>query len=86
MQMCAYRLGELNGWWRSWMKNERWFKKHSNVHFHFAPARSSWLNRVETWFSVLQGQSLTGVALNATALPGAEACVSESPPPLVQSA
>ena len=41
-------------------KNERWLKKHPNVHFHFTPTRSSWLNQVETWFSILQGQSLTG--------------------------
>ena len=32
-------------------KNERWLKKHPNVHFHFTPTRSSWLNQVETWFS-----------------------------------
>src|SRR5207249_7688773 len=43
-------------------KNERWLKKHSKVHFHFIPTRSSWLNRVETWFSILQGQSLTGAS------------------------
>src|SRR5512145_96670 len=40
-------------------KNERWLKKHPKVHFHFIPTRSSWLNQVETWFSILQGQSLT---------------------------
>lgn len=43
-------------------KNERWLKKHPNVHFHFIPTRSSWLNQVETWFSVLQGQSLSGAS------------------------
>jgi len=43
-------------------KNERWLKKHPNVHFHFTPTRSSWLNQVETWFSILQGQSLTGAS------------------------
>src|SRR5579864_6341260 len=36
-------------------KNERWLKKHPKVHFHFIPTRSSWLNQVETWFSILQG-------------------------------
>jgi hypothetical protein len=25
-------------------KNELWLKKHPNVHFHFIPTRSSWLN------------------------------------------
>jgi transposase len=43
-------------------KNERWLKSHPNVHFHFTPTRSSWLNQVETWFSILQGQSLTGAS------------------------
>ena len=43
-------------------KNERWLKKHPRVHFHFTPTRSSWLNQVETWFSILQGQSLNGAS------------------------
>jgi transposase len=43
-------------------KNERWLKKHPKVHFHFIPTRSSWLNQIETWFSVLQGQSLSGAS------------------------
>jgi transposase len=43
-------------------KNERWLKRHPNVHFHFTPTRSSWLNQVETWFSILQGQSLNGAS------------------------
>jgi hypothetical protein len=28
-----------------------------------APPRSSWLNQVETWFFILQGQSLNGASL-----------------------
>jgi hypothetical protein len=28
----------------------------------FTPTRASWLNQVETWFSVLQGQSLSGAS------------------------
>jgi len=43
-------------------KNEHWLKKHSKVHFHFTPTRASWLNQVEIWFSVLQGQSLSGAS------------------------
>jgi DDE superfamily endonuclease len=46
-------------------KNERWLKKHPKVHFHFIPTRSSWLNQVETWFSILQGQSLNGASFTA---------------------
>ena len=37
-------------------KNERWLKKHPSVKFHFIPTRASWLNQVETWFSILQGR------------------------------
>ena len=43
-------------------KNARWLKKHPNIHFHFTPTRSSWLNQIKIWFSILQGQSLNGVA------------------------
>ncbi len=43
-------------------KCERWLRKHPNVHFHFTPTRSSWLNQIETWFSILQGQSLSGAS------------------------
>ena len=46
-------------------KCERWLKKHPKVHFHFIPTRSSWLNQIETWFSILQGQSLTGASFTS---------------------
>jgi transposase len=41
-------------------KCDHWLKKHRHVHFHFTPTRSSWLNQIEIWFSILQGQSLKG--------------------------
>ena len=46
-------------------KNQRWLKKHPTVHFHFTPTRSSSLNQIETWFSILQGQSLNGASFTA---------------------
>jgi transposase len=46
-------------------KNEHWLKKHPNVQFHFTPTRASWLNQVEIWFSILQGQSLSGASFTA---------------------
>lgn len=46
-------------------KNEHWLKKHPNVKFHFTPTRASWLNQVEIWFSILQGQSLSGASFTA---------------------
>jgi transposase len=46
-------------------KCDHWLKKHPKVHFHFTPTRSSWLNQIETWFSILQGQSLTGASFTS---------------------
>jgi transposase len=43
----------------------RWLKRHPNVRLHFTPTRASWLNQVEIWFSVLQGNSLSGESLNS---------------------
>lgn len=46
-------------------RNDRWLKRHPNVHFHFTPTRASWLNQVEIWFSILQGQSLHGASFTS---------------------
>lgn len=46
-------------------KNDRWLKRHPNVHFHFTPTRSSWLNQVEIWFSILEGKSLRGASFTS---------------------
>ena len=46
-------------------KNEPWLKAHPNVQFHFTPTSASWLNQVEVWFSILQGQSLTGASFSS---------------------
>ncbi|GLR87749.1 hypothetical protein GCM10007857_44600 [Bradyrhizobium iriomotense] len=46
-------------------KNEDWLKAHRNVKFHFAPTSASWLNQVEVWFSILQGQSLSGTSFTS---------------------
>ncbi len=46
-------------------KCERWLKKHPKAQFHYTPTRSSWLNQIETWFSILQGQSLTGASFTS---------------------
>ena len=43
-------------------KNEDWLKAHPKVKFHFTPISASWLNQVEVWFSILQGQSLSGAS------------------------
>ena len=36
--------------------------------FHYTPTRASWLNQVEGWFSILQGQSLTGASFTSVEL------------------
>ena len=46
-------------------KNEHWLKAHPNVQFHFTPTSASWLNQVEIWFSILQGQSLSGTSFTS---------------------
>jgi hypothetical protein len=28
-------------------KNDRWLKRHPNVHLHLTPARASWLHQLE---------------------------------------
>src|ERR1700723_2600794 len=43
-------------------KNKHWLKAHPDVQFHFTPTSASWLNQVEVWFSILQGQSLSGAS------------------------
>ncbi len=48
-------------------KNDRWLKRHLNVQFHFTPTRASWLNQVEIWFSILEGQSLRGASFISVA-------------------
>src|SRR5712671_652494 len=48
-------------------KNDRWLKRHPNVHFHFTPTRASWLNQVEIWFSILAGKALRGASFNSVA-------------------
>ena len=46
-------------------KNEQWLARHPKVSFHYTPTRASWLNQVEGWFSILQGQSLTGASFTS---------------------
>jgi transposase len=48
-------------------KNDRWLRRHHNVRLHFTPTRASWLNQVEIWFSILEGQSLQGASFTSVA-------------------
>jgi transposase len=42
--------------------NDRWLKSHPNIHFHFTPTHASWLNQIESWFSILSRQALHGAS------------------------
>lgn len=46
-------------------KDDRWLKRHPNVHFHFTPTKASWLNQMEIWFSILSGKSLSGASFDS---------------------
>ena len=37
---------------------KRWLAQHPRYHLHFTPTSSSWLNQVETWFSLLTQREL----------------------------
>ena len=37
---------------------QNWLLAHPNVHFHFTPTSGSWLNLVESWFSLLSRKRL----------------------------
>jgi transposase len=43
-------------------KQDRWLKAHPNVHLHYTPTYSSWLNQVECWFSILSRSALRGAS------------------------
>lgn len=47
-------------------KEDRWLKRHPNIHFHFIPTYSSWLNQVECWFSILSRQALRGASFTSS--------------------
>ena len=46
-------------------KEDRWLKVHPNVHFHFIPTHSSWLNQIECWFSILSRSTLQGASFTS---------------------
>jgi transposase len=48
-------------------KRDLWLVRHPNVHFHYTPTHTSWLNQIEIWFSILAGQSLKGASFGSVA-------------------
>jgi transposase len=39
--------------------------RNKNVHFHYTPTYSSWLNQVECWFSILSRRALKGASFTS---------------------
>jgi transposase len=48
-------------------KRDLWLARHPNVHFHYTPTHTSWLNQIEIWFSILAGKSLKGASFDSVA-------------------
>lgn len=46
-------------------KQDRWLARHPNVHLHYTPTYSSWLNQAECWFSILSRQALRGASFTS---------------------
>ena len=37
---------------------KRWLERHKRVHFHFTRTSASWMNMIETWFSILTSKQV----------------------------
>ena len=46
-------------------KRDLWLARHPNVHLHYTPTHTSWLNQIEIWFSILARQSLDGASFQS---------------------
>ena len=46
-------------------KRDRWLQRHPNVHFHYTPTCTSWLNQIEVWFSILSRRALQGASFTS---------------------
>lgn len=46
-------------------KHDRWLQQHPNIHVHYVPTYSSWLNQVEIWFSILSRRALAGASFTS---------------------
>lgn len=45
---------------------KRWLVRNTRFHFHFTPTKGSWLNLVESWFSVLTRRAIKRAAHKST--------------------
>ena len=47
-------------------KVQRWFSRHPRFHVHFTPTYSSWINLVESWFSILTRREIKRASHRST--------------------
>jgi transposase len=45
---------------------EKWLKENKNWKFHFTPTYSSWINQVESWFSIISRQCIRRGVFHST--------------------
>src|SRR6201747_3013508 len=62
-----YESKEIHGILDHKPTRDLWLARHPNVHFHYTPTHTSWLNQIEIWFSILAGQSLKGASFVSVA-------------------
>ena len=46
-------------------KRDLWLSRHPNVHLHYTPTYTSWLNQIECWFSILSRATLKGASFTS---------------------
>ena len=46
-------------------QRDRWLQQRKNVHFHYTPTYSSWLNQAEVWFSIFSRRALRGAGFTS---------------------
>lgn len=39
-------------------KIKAWLAEHPRIHVHFTPTHASWMNLVESWFSIAERQAI----------------------------
>jgi transposase len=37
---------------------QAWLRAHPRIHLHFTPTSASWMNQVETWFSIVHRKAI----------------------------
>ena len=62
-------------------KDDRWLRRHPNVHLHFTPTYSSFMNLVESWFRSSPGRPCEAPVSHRRAIAGRHRSVYQSVQP-----